>query len=108
VSRRIRSITLALATLAVAGLVAGCGSFDSKASGEHLIRDYINKFGTGQVKLTSVSCPSGVPQKTGTAYSCKVMLRNLPTGRPLSGTITVHIVNGDKVEIEGRQDVHLS
>ena len=107
-SRPIRTIALALAALAVAGLVAACGSFDSKSSGEHLIRDYINKFGKGQVKLTSVSCPSGVPQKSGTAYSCKVTLHNIPTGQPLSGTITVHIVNGNKVEIEGSRDVHLS
>lgn len=105
--RPIRIITPALAALAVAGLVAGCGSFDSKASGEHLIRDYISKFGKGQVKLTSVSCPSGVPQKSGTAYNCKVRLHNIPTGQSLSGTITVHIVNGNKVEIEGSRDVHL-
>jgi hypothetical protein len=89
-------------------VVAGCGSFDSKASGEHLIRNYIGRFGKGQVSLTSVSCPSGVAQKTGTAFACHVVLRNAGTGKRLSGTITVHIVSGDKVEIDGAQDVHVS
>jgi hypothetical protein len=108
VSRRLRMIMLAVAVLAVAGLVAGCGSFDSKASGEHLIKDYVSKFGKGQVKLTSVSCPSGVAEKTGTSYACSVVLHNVSTGQRQSGTITVHIVSGDKVEIDGSQDVHVS
>jgi hypothetical protein len=107
VSRRTRTTLLAVAALAIAALVAGCGSFDSKSSGEHLIRDYIKKFGRGQLTLTSVSCPSGVAQKTGTAYPCKVVLRNASTGKQVPGTITVHIVSGNKVELEGAQDVHI-
>jgi hypothetical protein len=107
VRRRARGLIIALAALAVAGVAGGCGSFDSKASGEHLIRDYVKRFGRGQVTLSSVSCPSGVAQKTGTAYTCKVKLNNVKTGRQASGTITVHIANGNKVEIQGAQDVHL-
>lgn len=107
-SRPVRTITLAVAAIAVAALVAGCGSFDSKSSGEHLIRDYIGKFGKGQVTLTSVSCPSGVAEKAGTAYNCNVVLRKVSNGQRLSGTITVHIVSGNKVEIDGSQDVHVS
>jgi hypothetical protein len=95
------------AAVAVAAAVAGCGSFDSKSSGEHLIRDYVSRFGKGQVRLSSVSCPSGIAEKQGTAYSCKVTLRNVHNGQHLSGTITVHIVKGNKVEIQGSQDVHL-
>jgi hypothetical protein len=97
----------ASAAVAVAASVSGCGSFDSKASGEHLIRGYVAKFGKQQVTLSSVSCPSGVAEKAGTAYNCKVRLRDVPNGKLVSGTITVHIVNGNKVEIEGSQDVHL-
>jgi hypothetical protein len=103
-----RTLLIAVAVLAVAGLVAACGSFDSKASGEHLIRDYVKKFGHGQVTLSSVKCPSGVAQKQGTAYSCKVTLHNVTTERNASGTITVHIVNNDKVEIQGASDIHLT
>jgi hypothetical protein len=104
----VRTVVVALAVLAVAGLVAACGSFDSKASGENLVRNYVSRFGKGQVTLSSVNCPSGISQKTGTAYSCKVTLRNSRTGRRASGTITVHIAKGDKVEIQGAQDIHLS
>jgi hypothetical protein len=108
VSRRARAITLAVAALVVAGLVAGCGSFDSKASGENLIRNYVNKFGKGQVTLTSVSCPSGVAEKAGTSYACNVVLHSVSRGQRLTGTVTIHIVSGDKVEIDGSQDVHVS
>jgi hypothetical protein len=105
---RFRTVIAILAALAVAGLVAGCGSFDSKASGEHLIHNYVGKFGKGQVKLKSVSCPSGVAQKAGSSYSCKVVLRNVRSGQQASGTITIHIDSGNKVEIRGSQDVHVS
>jgi hypothetical protein len=96
-----------LAVLAVAVMVAGCGSFDSKSSGEHLIHNYVNRFGRGVVSLSSVDCPSGIAEKAGTAYSCKVVLRNVQSGRRASGTITVHIVPGHKVEIDGASDVHV-
>ncbi len=105
---RLRAVVILLASVAVAGLVAGCGSFDSKASGEHLIRNYVNRFGKGQVALKSVNCPSGVAQKTGSSYPCKVVLRNVHSGQQASGTITIHIESGNKVEILGSQDVHVS
>ncbi|HEY3729450.1 MAG TPA: hypothetical protein VGL51_19895 [Solirubrobacteraceae bacterium] len=104
---RVRAAIAITATIAVAAGVTGCGSFDSKSSGEHLIRNYVNRFGKGQVTLSSVNCPSGIAQREGTAYNCKVTLRNLPNGRLVPGTITVHIVKGNKVEIQGAQDVHL-
>ena len=53
----------------------------------------MNKFGKGQVALNSVSCPSGVAQKTGSAYSCKVVLRSVHSGQQSWGTITIHIVS---------------
>jgi hypothetical protein len=107
VAIRLRTVVVIVTALAVAGLVAGCGSFDSKASGEHLIRDYVGKFGKGQVTLKSASCPSGVAQKTGSSYNCKVVLRNVQGGMQVSGTITIHIASGNKVEILGSQDVHV-
>jgi hypothetical protein len=103
----VRAAIAITAAIVLATVVAGCGSFDSKSSGEHLIRDYVSRFGKGQVRLSSVSCPSGIAEKQGTAYSCKVTLRNVRNGQNLSGTITVHIVKGNKVEIQGSQDVHL-
>ena len=60
------------------------------------------------MKLKSVNCPSGVAQKTGSSYSCKVVLRNVHSGQQASGTITIHIDSGNKVEILGSQDVHVS
>jgi hypothetical protein len=105
---RLRTVVAFIAVLAVAGLVAGCGSFDSKSSGEHLIHNYVDKFGKGQVKIKSVSCPSGVAQKAGSSFNCKVVLRNVHSGQQASGTITVHIDSGNKVEIKGSQDVHVS
>jgi hypothetical protein len=107
VAIRARTVVAILAAVTLAALVAGCGSFDSKASGEHLIHNYVDKFGKGQVKLKSVSCPSGVAQKTGSSYSCKVVLRNVHSGQQASGTITIHIDAGNKVEILGSRDVHV-
>jgi hypothetical protein len=107
VRRGRRGCQLIATVLAGAVLLGGCGSFDSKASGQHLIRDYVTKFGKGQLTLTSVDCPSGVAQKTGASYDCKVVLRNVHTGQRASGTITIHMVSGNKVEIGGAQDIHV-
>ena len=41
------------ALLCALGLSA-CGGFDSAASGEHLIKDYVKKFGKGKVVVKSV------------------------------------------------------
>jgi phosphoheptose isomerase len=105
---RVRAGIAIVAAIAVAGLVAGCGSFDSKVSGEHLIKNYVGKYGKGRVTLKSVSCPSDVKQKTGSSYACKVTLKNVQSGQQANGTITIHIVSGNKVEIFGSQDVHVS
>jgi hypothetical protein len=107
VTRR-RGLLAALAAAAAAILIAGCGSFDSKASGEHLIKDYFNKFGKDQVTVKSVSCPSGVAQKAGTTYDCKVALHTAQNGASASGTITIHIAKGNKVEILGGRDIHIN
>ncbi len=87
--------------------LAGCGSFDSAASGNQLIRNYIKQYGAGQVTLSSVRCPSGIQQRTGASYSCPVTLRLTAGGTNSSGTITIHMIAGNKVEIRGREDVHL-
>jgi hypothetical protein len=100
------------AATCAAGLVlavglSSCGSFDSKASGENLIRDYVKKRGQNRVTLKSVKCPSGVKQHVGSSYACQVVLHLTATNTDSTGTITVHIASGNKVLIEGRQDVRV-
>jgi len=102
---RRRSAVLAASALLCAIGVSACGGFDSAASGEHLIRDYVNKFGQGKVKVKSVSCPGGVKQQAGHTYTCKVVLHDVATNTDHAGTITVHIESGNKVQINGSQDL---
>lgn len=100
-----------IAALLAAGCalgIAACGGFDSEASGEHLIRDYVSHFGQGRVSLKSVRCPSGVSEKDGGSYDCRVVLHDRATGKNLNGTITVHMLATNKVGIKGSQDVHVS
>jgi hypothetical protein len=94
------------ALLCALGLSA-CGGFDSAASGEHLVKDYVKRFGQGKVQVKSVSCPGGVKQKVGGSYDCKVVLRDTTTGKDHPGTITIHMASGNKVEITGGQDIHV-
>jgi hypothetical protein len=98
---------LLLAVAASSILLAACGSFDSAASGEHLIKDYVSKFGRGKITLTSAKCPGGVAQKTGDSYSCKVVVQEKQTGKQHAGTITIHMLAGNKVSINGARDVHI-
>jgi hypothetical protein len=100
-----------MAALLAAGCALGlaaCGGFDSEASGEHLIRDYVGHFGQGRVSLKSVHCPSGVSEKDGGSYACQVVLHVRATGKDLSGTITVHMLATNKVGIKGSRDVHVN
>ena len=106
-NRRLRTLVPGLAALTIAGLVAACGSFDSKSAGESLIRSFVSKSGHGLLSLSFVSCPSGIPLKAGTAYSCKIVGRNGSTDRRFLGTISVQIVKDDKLKIYGPRDVHL-
>lgn len=102
-----RVITGAAALAAGLGLAA-CGSFDSAASGDQLIRNYVKQYGaTAKVSVKSVKCPSGVKQQAGGSYSCPTTLHVGSTGAESSGTIIIHMIAGNKVEIRGRQDVHL-
>lgn len=89
------------------GLSACGGGFDSAASGEHLIKDYVKKFGQGRVSVKSVNCPGGVKEKVGGSYDCKVVLRDTAAGTDHSGTITIHMAKGNKVEINGSTDIHV-
>jgi hypothetical protein len=105
---RLRRVTPALIAIPVlGGALAACGTttVDPK-SGEDLIRTYVKRSPT--VSLKSVSCPSGVKPKDGTAFNCKLVVRD-SSGKDHPGTITVHITSGGKkVEILGAQDIHLS
>jgi len=94
------------AVLCALGLSA-CGGFDSAASGDHLIKDYVKKFGQGKVVVKSANCPGGVKQKVGGSYDCKVVLTDKTTKKDHSGTITIHMASGNKVEIIGGQDIHV-
>ncbi len=99
-------LTVVSALLCAVGLSA-CGGFDSAASGDHLIKDYVKKFGQGKVEVKSVDCPGGVKQKVGGSYQCKVVLRDKTTNKDHPGTITIHMASGNKVEITGGQDIHV-
>jgi hypothetical protein len=104
--RRVPGLVVIPALACAFGLSA-CGGFDSAASGEHLIRDYVSRFGQGRVTVKSVSCPGGVSQKVGGTYDCKVVLHDKLTGQDHPGTITVHMNSGNEVEIRGSQDLRL-
>ena len=107
--RRHRFGLMVAPLLACAVALTACGGgFDSSASGEHLIHDYINKFGRGDVTVKSISCPSGIPQKAGGSYDCHVVLRDKTTGTDHRGTITIHMAKGNRVEINGSTDIHVS
>jgi hypothetical protein len=105
---RLRRIAAGLIAIPVlGGALAACGTttVDPK-SGQDLIRTFVKRSPTATLK--SVSCPSGVKPKDGTAFNCKVVVRD-NSGKDHSGTITVHITSGGKkVEILGAQDVHVS
>ena len=103
-----RSSLTALGVLACTlGLSACGGGFDSAVSGEHLIRDYVKKFGQGKVSVKSVNCPGGVAQKVGRTYTCKVVLRDTAARVDHPGTITIHMQSANKVAIVGSQDIHV-
>jgi hypothetical protein len=96
--RRLAPVLIAVPAL------SGCATTLDPKSGENLIRATISHNGLGTVQ--SVKCPSGLQPKSGTAFDCKVQLRD-SSGKDHSGTITVHIVPGDKVAILGTQDLHI-
>jgi hypothetical protein len=87
--------------------VSACGGFDSAASGEHLIKAYIKKFGNGAVTVKSAKCPGGVKETVGTTYVCDAVFTDKATGTDHPAKITIHIVSGNKVEITGRQDLQI-
>jgi hypothetical protein len=101
-----RLVPALIAVPLLGGTLAACGSTVDPKSGENLIRDYVKR--SPSVKLSSVSCPSGVKPKDGTSFNCKVAVKD-SSGANHSGTITVHITSGGKkVEILGPQDIHVS
>ena len=104
--RRRTSGAIVAGALTCALGISACGGFDSAASGEHLIKDYVKKFGQGKVTVKSAKCPGGVKEKAGTTYTCNVVLTDKTTGSDHTGTVTIHIANGNKVEITGSQDLH--
>jgi hypothetical protein len=105
---RLRLGATVFGALACAAGIGACGGgFDSAASGEHLIRDYVKKFGQGRVAVKSINCPGGVAEKVGGSYDCKVVLRDTAAGADHSGTITIHMQKGNKVEIDGTRDIHV-
>jgi hypothetical protein len=102
-----RKLLIVVAGGAGALTLSACGGFDSAASGEHLIQDYVTKFGGGKLALTSASCPGGVKQASGGSYTCKVVLHEDKSGLQHTGTVTIHMLAGNKVSIDGSRDVHI-
>ena len=104
--RRRTSGVMAVGALTCAVGLSACGGFDSAASGEHLIKDYVKKFGQGKVTVKSANCPGGVKQTVGGTYTCKVVLHDKAANADHTGTVTIHMASGNKVEITGSQDLH--
>ena len=102
-------VALVILALAAALTLSGCGSFDSKASGENLIKkwvpDKLDKVSGQPIKLSSVNCPSGVKDTVGNTYDCKLTLENTGSHKSQSGTITIHITK-NQVVIQGGSDLH--
>ena len=86
-------VALVILALAAALTLSGCGSFDSKASGENLIKkwvpDKLDKVSGQPIKLSSVNCPSGVKDTVGNTYDCKLTLENSTRsgGRRVTGAL---------------------
>jgi hypothetical protein len=94
------------AGIAAAVVLGGCGSFDSAASGAKLIKDFVARNGQGDVSVKTVKCPSGVKEVTGKTYRCNVTLHYQKEDQDTAGQVTIHMVAGDKVEIQGSRDFH--
>ncbi len=90
----------------ITGVLSACGTTTvDPESAENVIRHRINVPGS-TVSVTSVTCPSGVEPTPGTSFDCKLTVTDKPTEKQRSGTITVHILNGNRSQI-GPQDLHL-
>ncbi len=97
-ARRLLTIPLAVALTA---LIAGCGGtvIDQKGA-EDLARKVAN---SGRIKLTSVSCPSGIKAKKGADFDCK-----LEYADGAKGTITIHQLD-DKGHVRtAGADIHIA
>jgi hypothetical protein len=105
-----RKLLPVCAALAAALSLTACGSFDSKASGENLVKEWVpNQLSKGigrPITLTSVSCPSGVKNTAGTSYDCKLTINDTTKHKSHSGTITIHITKS-QVRIDGASDLHV-
>jgi hypothetical protein len=89
-------------------LIAACGGFDSASSGEHLIKTYYeSKFERGKMALSVATCPTGVSEKAGGSFTCQVVVHDVKTRLQHTGTITIHMLAGNKVSIDGSRDVHI-
>jgi hypothetical protein len=106
--RGVPALLCAPALIVAMGLSA-CGGTDWAASGENVIRTFVNNNAKAgrPVKLDSVSCPSNVKGNVGESFDCKAKISNTTSNQSASGTITVHIIAGNKVAVFGAQDVHI-
>jgi hypothetical protein len=102
-----RNLAVPATALALAGVLAGCGTatIDS-AKAEQLIRRAVAQ-GNGSVIVRSVKCPSDVVEKAGRTFQCKISVTEVSTRSVHSGTVTVHMTNGKgQVEINSA-DFHV-
>jgi hypothetical protein len=87
--------------------LAGCSNEIDSGKAEQLIRNATPHAFTGNVRVKSVSCPSGVTAKSGGTFNCKVTLVNQTDGSTKSGTVTVHMTNSSGHAEVGGSDFHL-
>jgi len=98
---------MAAAALVPALALAGCGTATiDNGEAEQLVRQAIAR-GNGSVKVKSVSCPSGVTDKAGATFDCKVSLMQVSNGSVHNGFVTLHMVNGKGQVAINPSDFHV-
>ena len=104
---RARNLAVPALALALAGALAGCGTATiDNTKAEQLIRRAVAQ-GNGSVTVRSVRCPSGVVERAGRTFECKISVSEVSTGSVHRGTVTVHMTNSKgQVEINSA-DFHV-
>jgi VCBS repeat-containing protein len=103
-SRLRRRLGVAVAAVVPALAVAGCATTIDNGKAEQLIRNSINS--TGNAKVKSISCPSGVTAKSGGTFTCQLTV-TATDGSTHSGTVTLHMTDSKGHVEANSSDFHV-